>query len=318
MKTLKNILLLFAIIITAGCNTADNHLQMPAAPDYGNPKMWYTSQENQDADVFYILPTCVWDWTDSSGRTCHYADVYNPDHIKAMLPSNILADSIFGKVTNFYSPYYRQITLESWMEGEQTVQERFPHAMNDIRMAFRYYMENENGGRPFILAGFSQGAKCVVELLKTLDREESSRLIAAYVIGYRVTEDEIKKYTAIKPASGADDTGVTICYNSADSPENMCPVLSPSAICINPVNWKTDSTPATIADTVTVAVHPDHKILVVSGLDNEKYYLPVLGNLFSKGNYHLLELELYKETLTENVEARTVKFLSGTGRQATL
>ena len=152
---------------------------MTEAPDYADTEMWYKSEaeicSNQpdeksgsEADVFYILPTCVWDWTDSLGRVCHFADVRNPEHIAAMLPSNELAYDIFGKYADFYSPYYRQITLDSWTSDE-IAEKRFPYAMEDIDRAFDYYMEHWNNGRPFILAGFSQGAKCVVELLKSLD-----------------------------------------------------------------------------------------------------------------------------------------------------
>ena len=57
-------------------------------------------------------------------------------------------------------------------------------------------------------------------------------------------------------------------------------------------------------DTVSVSVDTAHKLLIVKGLDSDKYYHPSLGNLFVKGNYHLLELELYKDSLKENVRQR--------------
>ena len=299
-------LLLFVFAACAGEKAAAPF--MAEAPDYDESEMWYVSESGASADVFYILPTCVWDWSDSTGRTCHYADVNNPEHIAALLPSNELAADIFGKYANFYSPYYRQITLESWIEGEKAVEERFPYAMEDVQRAFDHYMTHENEGRPFFIAGFSQGGKCVVELLKSLDDEEASRLVAAYVIGYRVTEEDMAECSHIKPATCADDTGVTVCYNSVESPECICPVLSPSAICINPLNWRCDAVSATVQDTVDVSVDLYNKVLIVKGLDSEKYYLPVLGELFSKGNYHLQELSLYVDSLTENIKIRLEAF----------
>lgn len=303
---MKHFLYILLALATGSCSESKTGPYMAAAPDYSDAQMWYISEAEAEAeaeaDVFYILPTCVWDWTDSEGRTCHYADVYNPEHITALLPSNQLADEIFGEYADFYSPYYRQITLDSWTD-EETVNERFPHAMDDVFRAFEHYMDNMNEGKPFVIAGFSQGAKCVVELVKSLDEKEMQRLVAAYVIGYKVTEEDLQS-GKIKPAQSCSDTGVTICYNSVESPECVNPGLSPSEICINPVNWRCDPEPATVQDTVSVSVDTAHKLLIVKGLDSDKYYHPSLGNLFVKGNYHLLELELYKDSLKENVRQR--------------
>ena len=303
---MKHFLYILLALATGSCSESKTGPYMAAAPDYSDAQMWYISEAEAEAeaeaDVFYILPTCVWDWTDSEGRTCHYADVYNPEHIAALLPSNQLADEIFGEYADFYSPYYRQITLDSWTD-EETVNERFPHAMDDVFRAFEHYMDNMNEGKPFVIAGFSQGAKCVVELVKSLDEKEMQRLVAAYVIGYKVTEEDLQS-GKIKPAQSCSDTGVTICYNSVESPECANPGLSPSEICINPVNWRCDQEPATVQDTVSVSVDTAHKLLIVKGLDSDKYYHPSLGNLFVKGNYHLLELELYKDSLKENVRQR--------------
>lgn len=298
-----------ALLLTA-CNTSEaTEPTMPKAPDYEDSQSWYVAEKGAEADVFYILPTCVWDWKDSSGNLMHYADINNPDHRAALLPSIQLAEEIFGSATNFYSPYYRQITLESWMEGEGVISERFPRAMADVKQAFSHYLEQENNGRPFFLAGFSQGAKCVVELLKTLKPEVAERLVAAYVIGYRVTESDTATCRNIIPARSADDTGVTVCYNSVESAASICPVLSPSVCCINPVSWTCDTVAATTWDSVSVRVDPVNEVLLVKGLDSDRYYLPSLGNLFKKGNYHLLELELYKESLKANVALRQDKFL---------
>lgn len=299
------------VFVLAACQTTElTESFMPEAPDYTNDQMWYVSEHGAKADVFYVLPTCVWDWKDSSGNIMHYADVYNPEQRAALLPSNQLAEDIFGTYANFYAPYYRQITLESWIEGENTIEERFPAAMADVNKAFDYYLTHINDGRPFVLAGFSQGAKCIVELVKSLNPDVASRMIAAYVIGYRVTTEELEHHDVLQPAQRADDTGVTICYNSVESVESICPVLAPSAICINPLNWRSDTVPATVWDSVTVSVNPDEHVLMVKGLDKEQYFLPSLGKLFPKGNYHLQELNLYKESLRENVGTRIKSYQS--------
>ena len=55
-----------------------------------------------------------------------------------------------------------------------------PLSMEDISAAFDYYMDNYNEGRPFVLAGFSQGGKAVVELVKHAPAEVLERMVAAY------------------------------------------------------------------------------------------------------------------------------------------
>lgn len=311
MKVLNKWWIAGVVLFLCACTSeSDSKYILPQVPDYSEEVAWYKEISSADAsaDIFYIAPTCIWNWTDNEGREVYFEDIYNESQRKALLPSLKLAAEIFGEDNNFYAPYYRQISLNSWMEGEAVVAERFPYAMNDVKNAFDYYMEHYNQGRPFVLAGFSQGAKAVVELLKGLTADEYNRLVAAYVVGYRVTEDELVAFPTIVGAQKADDTGVTICYNSVSKPDAICPVLSPSALCINPVNWRRDEVAAALNDTVTVKVDNIWKVLLVEGLDEEKYYYAKLGDLFKPGNYHLQELTFYKQYLNDNVKLRIARF----------
>lgn len=57
--------------------------QMPCAPVYDDSTMWYVERDDSlgtGADVFYIVSTWEFDWKDSLGRVCHYADVWNAEH----------------------------------------------------------------------------------------------------------------------------------------------------------------------------------------------------------------------------------------------
>lgn len=300
---------LFLSLITLVSCTREQEGSLGDKLDYSDSYLWYNVEQSNAVDVFYILPTCVWDYEDEDGTLSHYADVYCEEQRAAMLGSYELAYEIFAEEEcNFYAPYYRQITLDTWIEGTDAVDERFPNSMKDIQNAFDYYMDNNNEGKPFILAGFSQGGKGVVELLKTMSSEQYSKLVAAYVIGYSVTSDEISNYSNIVAATSADDTGVTICYSSVETAEARCAVLGESALCINPINWKTDATPAQLSDTTSVTVDTTNKVLLVKGLNSDDYYLDVLGDIFVKGNYHLQELYFYKEQLINNVKNRISNF----------
>ena len=163
------------------------------------------------ADIFYILPTCVWDWTAENGQSCRYSDYTRTDHIEAFRPSVGLAEDIFAQGQyGFYCPYYRQISLNVWMDGEAAVEELFPLSMEDISAAFDYYLDNYNEGRPFVLAGFSQGGKAVVELVKHAPAEVLERMVAAYAIGYRISDEEVEQYPQLHPATDSTGTGTII------------------------------------------------------------------------------------------------------------
>lgn len=304
---MKSFIIIFAIaLFWTGCKEQDQDINLK----YSDPQLWYRNVNkagNKSFDVFYLLPTCVWDRVDTNGDTLHYADPELFSDREAMHPSFELAEQIFGHDANFYSPYYRQLALQSW-RSDSLVNARFPHAFDDVKQAFDYYMKSVNNGRPFVLAGFSQGGKCVVELLKTLSNEQCRQLVAAYVIGYKVTALDTLNYKQIKPATSEKDLGVTICYNSVASTDAICPVLYPSVFCINPINWSTSTTQATLNDSVTIHINKQYNVLVLDGFNPDNYYLKSLDFLFKKGNYHLQELNFYHQNLSENVKTRFQTF----------
>ena len=280
-----------ATVSVSSCRTQSGGTDtfIPAAPDWSDKAAWYISEPATapEADIFYILPTCVWDWTAEDGQLCRYSDYSRTDHIEAFMPSVELAEDIFAQGQyGFYCPYYRQITLNVWMDGETAVEELFPLSMDDVSEAFDYYLEHYNNGKPFVLAGFSQGGKAVVELVKHLPAEAYGRMAASYAIGYRISDEELAQYPQLFPAM--DSTGTDVC--------------------INPVNWTTNATPAELNDSVTVTVDTDHHLLIVDGLDPEHYYAPSLASTFPLGNYHLQELTLYQDHLRRNTALRVRNF----------
>lgn len=295
-------------------NTSETGQYIPQAPDYADSSMWFAKENDKDgngADVFYIVSTWETDWTTDDGKTCHYADVYNKRHRADMNKEISRIAAYMGEGNNFYSPYYRHITIEGWATlNEDTISNRFSTAMTDVRNAFNMFLSHRKPERPFILAGFSQGGKAVVELLKGMPEEMYKYLVAAYVLGYKVTPSDTAATTNIRAAQGADDTGVTICYNSVSDIRYIQPIVAePCAMCINPVNWRTDATPATLHDTITVTVSPEHHVLVLKGYSGSEY-APILGFL-NVGDFHGCEPWLYQECLRKNIRQRIKAYHDG-------
>ena len=154
---------------------------------------------------------------------------------------------VFSGSANLYAPYYRQASFVCMNPDEKmTLNRYFRIGADDVHRAFNYYLAFLNQGRPFILAAHSQGSVVMLDLLRSRfnDPQLQKKLVAAYVLGFSITNADLKNYPWIKPARKADDTGVVISWNTQAPGATGSPVLRPGAICINPLNWKTDATPA--------------------------------------------------------------------------
>ena len=212
---------------------------------------------------------------------------------------------------NFYAPYYHQGTMSAITNINLSLI-ALSVAGEDALKIFRYYMDNINGGRPFILAGYSQGAIMVKDILSSLTDEEYSYMKAAYMMGLGLN-DEALNDPHIKPATGEFDKGVTISYNSAAGKEDIWEIiLANTHYCINPVNWKTDDTPATFkydGMELTNHIDPDTHVLFVDGFDFETH--PVAFPGFPAGwtehNLHLYEVKMYAPFLRKNIKDRAYR-----------
>ena len=296
---------MFAAILTF-CGTGLQAQHIPQAPDYSDAAMWLTADGDTDAtgaDVFYVVSTWEVDWTTDDGQVCHYADVWNPGHRQHMATEINKVAAYMSPGNRFYAPYYRHATIEAFLSlNEDTIHQRTRLAMDDICKAFDHFQARRDTSRPLIIAGFSQGGLAVVELLKHIDDETYGQLAAAYVLGYKVTPEDTLLTTHIRAAQGETDTGVTICYNTVKDTQYVKPVLSASIMAINPVNWRTDATPAILHDTITVTLSPQHHVLVVSGYSGAEYH-PYKG-FINVGDIHSCEPWLYSQCLAKNIRVR--------------
>ena len=301
------------VVLLVGCcrKAVPQDEVMPSVPDYADSTQWHVAFRNAPVDVFYIISTETGDYATSDGQICHYADTYVDSLRQPMLSEMAGVDELLCGNLNYFSPYYRQCTLESFVD-EALANERMKMPMEDVRRSFDYYLKNLNHGRPFILMGFSQGAAAVVDLLKQMPDSVYSHMVAAYVFGWRVTDSDMAGTSHFRPALDSNDLGVTICYNSVRDNSCATPLISDgNRIAINPVNWCTDATPATLVspispDTVTATLDTVSKLLIVSGYTPDDYIIPLIGR---DGNYHKLEISLYRQVLQRNIALRARTFV---------
>ena len=279
---------------------------VPKAPDYSDPTMWVKEDDDAEgtgADVFYVVSTWEEDWTTADGTVSHYADVWNPSHREHMDTEMRGVAAYMSPGNRFFAPHYRHTTIDAWVtQNEDTIQRRTRLAMADVCAVFDHFQQQRDPSRPLIIAGFSQGGMAVVELLKHISDETYSQLAAAYVLGYKVTKADMAECSHIRPAHGETETGVTVCYNTVKDVKYIKPIIAASDICINPVNWRTDATPAILHDTITVTVSPEYHVLVATGYSASEY--PPYKDLINVGDIHSCEPWLYSECLAKNIAVR--------------
>lgn len=321
MTIRKLAILLFAtIVLASSCQTVDT------APDYSDSSYWaYYGEGNADGvDLFMVCP-CV----DMGGDGRLNMMLSDEDAKSSFVGALNMERGIYDEVAIMYAPFYRQMTFPVFEQGISTSGRHFEIAYGDVEAAFLCFLEEICPDGPFILAGFSQGSQLIINLLKDYfdDPSLQDRLIAAYCIGWRITEEELGEYPHLKMAQGEDDTGVIISFNS-ESVESTGSIIVPEGmrtIGINPLNWQTDSAfadkslnkGACFTD-YSGAIVDEKPNLTGAYLDPERGTLKAVdivpedysNSLFPDGIYHLDDYLFFYRNLQENVEVRTAAWFS--------
>ena len=151
-------------------------------------------------------------------------------------------------------------------------------------------------------------------------------MVAAYAFGFAISRQELEQYPILRLTRDSVDCGVLVCYNSISTPKASSSLFRGNVVCSNPLNWRTDTTyapaerhiGAVFFDSESRADTLRHRIgtrideathsLIVDGLDEASYYIPSIGELFPKGNYHIQELSLYFLNIQQNIAQRTTAF----------
>lgn len=330
MKKICALVLSVVLLITlvSGCAPKTDPNDDPAVDplDYSVEENWayYAQGEGKEADLFLICPTV------DMGADGNFNMSMDNEKMKSNFVGALnMERGIYEDSAIMYAPYYRQITFPVYSMTEEEMKPYLEIAYQDVAAALEYYFENCNNGRPVILAGFSQGSQLLLMLMEEYfdDTKYSDLLVAAYCIGWRVTQEDLTKYPHLSMAQGEDDTGVIISFNSeAEGVEDSLIVpKGTKTIGINPLNWKTDSTPADRSLNAGACftkysgeIKQETAQLTGAYLDEERGTLRVTdvkpedysNSLFPDGVYHLNDYQFFYRNLQKNVAARTQKFLA--------
>ncbi len=219
--------------------------------DYSKKASWYRLPEiTKDVDTFYIYSTM---YMSANEGDPDYATLDNAEVLEGIGIEHAIKSSVFEESTNLFIPYYRQASMMhaglTWKRTGSIEEAVCGMPYGDITAALDYYFEHCNGGRPFVIAGHSQGSAILRLVLKGYFKahpEYYQRMVAAYAIGYSITKDDLAANPHMRFAAGESDTGVIISWH-AEGPKNVevnapNPAMLPNGVAINPLNWKRDET----------------------------------------------------------------------------
>ena len=332
-----------------------NEYEKPKIPDYALESSWAalpnildaadlypqnsTYKEDQkiaDVDVFYIHPTTyrnaknwnqdinlkeVNDWTDLS-RVSRQA-------------------SIFNACCKVFAPRYRQAAFGATSTKDGSGKLAYDFAYQDILSSWKYYVENFNQSRPFIIVGHSQGALHAMTLIQEyIDKSPlSKKMVAAYVIGIPVLKGQIKsRLKNISICKNISDINCIISWNTYKKGSNTS-LYKKMALNRLGHGFKTKEDRSIICWNPTQSFQNTHEMRSMSNLgplptDKNKDQLPNLANsvsafckdgiLFTSppessefnlfilpgGSLHMHDMELFYENIRINAIKRIKYFLS--------
>jgi len=252
-------------------------------------------------------------------------DPGNPDmQVAARNMVNIQA-VVFAGQANIYAPLYRQLNLAALSLDEADAAPLQEIVHQDVWRALTHYLKYENKGRPFFLAGHSQGSMILTDLMREHwgSTGAEAQLVAAYLIGWSVTPADLAAQPALSMCSQANQTGCIVSYNTMErGRQSAAPTLKSGALVVNPLSWTMDETfvPAknnrgsVFFDAKARPANYPHFTsaqIVDGGLivqPEDVALVTVDGGHFPAGVYHAFDYSLFFESLKANIAERIEAF----------
>jgi len=337
-----SLLLLAALVGLSSCAVRPKKpfdgAKVPPLPDYSSLESWAAHPDKTDpadlspspdypdlqkdapVDVIFLYPTS---YTGGLRRSSYQRD-WNASVLDTR--TNLKTDkgtiqyqaSLFNGVGRVFAPRYRQAHLHAFFTKKDTSSARqaLDIAYEDTKASFQYYLDHWNNGRPFIIAGHSQGARHAMYLIRDMieGTPVESQLVAAYIVGWPVKADF---YKTLKPCQTADQTDCFCSWRTWERNYGLKKAFEKDVVCTNPLNWTTtEKTYAPKNLNLGGVVRPFEKIY--PQLTDAEVYKGILlarkpkfkgSFLFTRKNYHIGDLNLYYLNVRKNAQVRSKAFL---------
>ena len=222
--------------------------------------------------------------------------------------------------------YFLTEPIRGEIDGKQNQEKAFSIAYQDVLASFEYFNQNFRNGRPYILAGHSQGSMHALKLLKEIRNNSHlySDMVAAYLVGFNITKSDIYP---TKVCESADSINCVVAWNSVEKNGFITFKSEEDLICVNPLSWN-ESEKAISSNFNLGGVGFNHwsknkikrnwKNIVlepkVAGAKCKDGNL-LITNLYSSGfpvrlfSLHAYDYGLFFSNILNNTKVRSLKFL---------
>lgn len=268
-------------------------------------------QANAQVDVFFIHPTTYY-------KSDHWLQPLGDEDANRITDDQVMRGqaAVFNSCCAVYAPRYRQATLFSFMDDSGDGEQAIEFAYQDVETAFDYFIENHSQGRPFIVAGHSQGGLHADTLLKRkiVGTDLESRLVAAYPIGFYLDGEG-----SVPVCETATQTGCQVTWNAV-APDAPSFQETSGSICVNPINWKNDGSRADFADHLGAVDYGasgalEDKVVDAQCVDGRLHVTEVRSpnfttEFFGPGNYHIYDFSFFHMDVRKNAADRVAAYLT--------
>jgi hypothetical protein len=136
----------------------------------------FTPHPSPPIDCFYVYPTVSFD-------PPPYSDLTAGNEERNVVRQQFAR---FRSQCRTFAPLYRQLTvggLKAVISGTQAIDRGQNY--DDVLAAWRHYVSQDSGGRPFVIIGHSQGAMILTRLIaeEIEGKPMQSRLVSAILLG---------------------------------------------------------------------------------------------------------------------------------------
>ena len=241
------------------------------APNYALRSAWAAqpSVAAKSVDVFFIYPTVYFS---SEYWNAPIKNASVRERLTRIIRPLYVAP--FSSAANLYMPLYRQAAPYSFMGSSEDGRSARELAFDDVSKAFRLFLDQLNAGRPFIVAGYGQGALYGFRLISELDPSERNRMLAGYLLEIAIPVELTRSMAKATPlCDSPDQIGCIVVWHSTtqhtrgDLPRQNARVWRPGGgwdatrgrelACVNPLTWTVSGRAGTPDMNLGAATLPD-------------------------------------------------------------
>ena len=290
------------------------------------------SEADQKYAVFFVHPTSFinrtqWNAPLDDEESQRIARIY----LRGMA-------SPFNQASEIWAPKYRQATFGAFLTDSPEAKAALKSAYTDVKQAFAVFRASVGPETPIVLAGHSQGALHLMQLLREeiAGQDIAPRVAAIYAIGWPISVEHDLPALGFPACATADQSGCIMSWSSFAEPADPSLLLESyrtsigfdgkprgdsQILCTNPLTGGIGGSAQLAQNFGTLVPNGDMSSgelvpgAVPARCDKSGILLignpPQMGSAVLPGNnYHVYDIPLFWENLHQNVAGRVAGWKS--------